>query len=100
MEISHPEHRELNNEKDVYLKISDILYFYKIGKEDKDKATKQLNFLKLIVKKNFNKEELLNLVEDIKNLLEKYDKNAYDEYMKKYNIEETIKKDSIIKFIK
>ena len=98
MNINHPEHRELNSELDVYLKISDILYFYKEGKEDKDKAIKQLNFLKLIVKKNFGKEELLNLIEDAKNLLEKYDKNSYDEFIKKYNLEEKLKQNNILKF--
>ena len=40
---------------DIFPKISDILYFYKKRKEDKNKAIKQLNFLKLIVKRNFKK---------------------------------------------
>ena len=100
VEVYHPEKRELVSEKDVYLKVSDILYFYKIGKADKQRTIKRLNFLKLIVKKNFNNEKLLEIIEDSKKLLEKFDKNAYDEYMKKYDIENLTKSGGILKFLK
>jgi len=98
--IYHPERRELTSEKDVYLKIADILYFYKVGKADRQKTTKRLNFLKLIVKKNFDNEKLLEIIEDSKKLLELFDKAAYEEYLKRYRIEDLIKGSGILKFLK
>jgi len=82
--MKHPEHRELVTENDVYRKVLDILYFYSIGKSTKDLAIKRLNFLKLIVKKTFNKDYLLYIIEEGKSMLNVFDKEAYNKFYQKY----------------
>ena len=98
--MKHPEKRKLRREKDVYLKIADILYFYKNDEADKEKTVKRLNFLKLIVKKKFNNENLLDIIEKAKDLIETHGKNAYDIFMKEYKIEELEKENSLLQWIK
>ena len=98
--MMHPEHRKINSEKDIYLKISDILYFYKINKADRVKTMRRLNFLKMIIKRLFNNEELLKVIDVAKDLIRKYDKYAYDEFIKAYKVEDKVKEGSILKWIK
>ena len=97
-----PKKRVLRSETDVYLKIVDILYFYKEGESDKEKTIKRLNLLKLVVKKKFN-EELAKIVDEAKDLIYKKDKEAFDEFYSKYNIEnleKSKKEKTLLEFIK
>ncbi len=93
---NHPEERHLTTKIDILLKIADILYFYKSGKADLSKTKKRLSFLKPIVKRKWPEEfeELYKEIDKAKEMLEKYDKEAYDKWIEylKENHPEAIKK--------
>lgn len=96
MMYNHPHERHLREFEDFLLKIADIFYFYKVGEADLGKTKKRLNFLKPIAKKKFPDkiEEIEKEIDNAKKIIEKKDKEAYDEYIdylkKKYP--EAIKK--------